>query len=144
MKKKFFAKNINRINQSNMYSLFRSYILIIFILLVVMFTLTSKIQQNLISSWMIENINTNLSHANEYVDNIIFSIPNNISKEILQHVFETPSFSYYFYSDAHNYLNTKYIQNYLRSLITSNNLITNISFYYGNNDYIISPVFTRI
>lgn len=143
MKKNSFAKNINRINQSNMYSLFRSYILIIFILLVVMFTLTSKIQQNLISSWMIENINTNLSHANEYVDNIIFSVPNNISKKILQHVFETPSFSYYFYSDIHNYLNTKYIQNYLRSLITSNNLIANISFYYGNNDYIISPLFTR-
>ncbi|NMB96136.1 MAG: hypothetical protein GYA02_05940 [Clostridiaceae bacterium] len=66
-----------------------------------MFTLTSQIQQYIISSWMIDNINNNLLHANDYVD-----------------------------------------KDYLLSLMTSNNLIKNITIYYENNNYLISPLFS--
>ena len=88
---------------------------------------------------MIENVNSNLSQANDYVDNVIFSTPNNISKKILQHIFETSNLSYFFYSNEYNYSNIKYIQDYFRSFMTSNNQLKNISIYYDNNKYLISP-----
>ena len=126
--------------RSNIYKLFKSYIIIIAILLAIMFALIYKTQNDFISSWMIENNNNSLEQAKDYVDKMIFSTPDNISKMILQDFFRTPNLKNYFYNFEYNYTITKYIQDYLSSLMASNNMIKNIALYYADSNYLISPL----
>lgn len=136
----FINKQLYTHRKSNIYKLFISYIIIIITLLIIMFTLIYKTQNDLINTWMIENNNSILEQANDYVDRVIFSAPDSISKNIMQDFFTTPDLRYYFYNSEYDYTSTKYIQDYLSSLMASNSMIRNIAIYYENNNYLISPL----
>lgn len=134
------GKDLYMKRDSILYSLFKSYIIIIIILLAIMFTSIFTVQKNLINNWMIENNNNNLEQANSYVDEAIFSTADSISRMFLQDSFNNANLSYYFFESEYSYASTKYIQDYLSSLMNSYNMIRNIAIYYESNNYIISPL----
>lgn len=141
---KYLFKRFHIRTQSNLYRLFRSYIFIIIVLLLLMVTATSRLQKNVVDTWMKQNLNNSLSQANDYVDNTVFSLPNNLSKRVLQNIFENPSLSYFFYFSEYNYSNVKYIQTYFNSILTSNKQIASVSLYYGKSNYLITPYYNGL
>lgn len=141
--RKILIKN----RQSSIYKLFFSYIAVIFIIVIMMFLIIYKYEQNLINNWLVKNSISAINNTKDRIDETIFKDKiDYVTLKILQDFFSTPELSEYL-SPAnaqllYDYKTEKYMQQYLQSLSSSiastTTLISNISIFYKANNHIVS------